>query len=97
MKVNLVKVSSGFCNVPDRVFVESKDGQWPDLCNVTTPVERYAIELPEDGALKVGKSVMDETYIYYNTSACDISISSGKAVLECYEDGRFHKFSIKIL
>ena len=97
MKVNLVKVSSGFCNVPDRVFVESKDGQWPDLCNVTTPVERYAIELPEDGALKVGKSVMDETYIYYNASVCDISIRGGKSGRECYEDGRFHKFSIKIL
>lgn len=97
MKVNLVKVSSGFCNVPDRVFVESKDGQWPDLGNVTKRVERYAIELPEDGALKVGKSVMDETYIYYNGSVCDISISGGKAVLECYEAGRFHKFSIKIL
>lgn len=35
--------------------------------------------------------------IYYNMSACDISIFDGKAVLECCEDGRFHKFSIKIL
>lgn len=34
---------------------------------------------------------------YYNTSACDISISGGKAALDWYEDGRFHKFSIKIL
>lgn len=35
--------------------------------------------------------------IYYNMSACDISIFGGKAILDCYEDGRFHKFSIKIL
>lgn len=35
--------------------------------------------------------------IYYNTSACDISIPGGKAALDCYEDGRFHKISINIL
>lgn len=34
--------------------------------------------------------------IYYNMSVCDISIFGGKAILECYEDGRFYKFSIKI-